>query len=56
LAWAYLPLPWKNWAISTLADLRSGYLFSVRDEGGTVVGPVDSYRYPLNFDLNIALE
>ena len=56
LAWAYLPLPRKNWAISVLADARSGYPFSVRDQTGTVIGPVDSYRYPLNFDLNIAIE
>ena len=34
LAWTYLPLPWKNWAISALADLRSGFPFSVRDPSG----------------------
>jgi hypothetical protein len=56
LAWGYLPLPWKNWAISALADMRSGFPFSVRDPSGTIVGAVDSYRYPLNFDLNIAIE
>jgi hypothetical protein len=56
VAWAYLPLPWKNWAVSTLADLRSGYPFSVRDQTGVVIGEVDSYRYPLNFDWNLALE
>ena len=56
LAWSYLPLPWKNWAVSLLADMRSGYPFSVRDQTGVVVGAVDSYRYPLNFDLNLALE
>ncbi|HUB80524.1 MAG TPA: TonB-dependent receptor [Bryobacteraceae bacterium] len=56
LGWAYVPLPWKNWAVSTLADMRSGYPFSVRDQGGAVIGQVDSYRYPLNFDLNIAIE
>jgi Carboxypeptidase regulatory-like domain len=56
LAWTYLPLPWKNWAISALADLRTGFPFSVRDPGGVVIGAVDSYRYPLNFDLNIAIE
>jgi len=56
LAWTYLPLPWRNWAISALADMRSGFPFSVRDQNGTVIGPVDSYRYPLNFDLNLAIE
>jgi hypothetical protein len=56
LAWAYLPLPWKNWAISGLADMRSGFPFSVRNPAGLVVGAVDSYRFPLNFDLNVAIE
>ncbi len=56
LAWAYLPLPWKNWAISVLSDMRTGFPFSIRDQTGLVVGAVDSYRYPLNFDLNIAIE
>jgi hypothetical protein len=56
LAWAYLPLPWKNWAISVLADMRTGFPFSVRDESGLILGAVDSYRYPMNFDLNIAIE
>lgn len=56
VAWTYLPLPWKNWAISALADMRSGYPFTVRDQTGVVIGAVDSYRYPLNFDLNIAIE
>ena len=56
LAWGYLPLPWKNWAISALADMRTGFPFSVRDPSGLVVGAVDSYRYPLNFDLNLAIE
>jgi hypothetical protein len=56
LAWAYLPLPLKNWAFSVLADMRSGFPFSIREENGIVVGAVDSYRYPLNFDLNLAIE
>jgi hypothetical protein len=56
LTWGYLPLPWKNWAVSGLADMRTGFPFSVRDQTGLIVGPVDSYRYPLNFDLNLAIE
>jgi hypothetical protein len=56
LAWGYLPLPWKNWAISVLADMRTGFPFSVRDQSGLIVGAVNSYRYPLNFDLNLAIE
>ena len=56
LAWAYLPLPRKNWAVSILTDWRSGFPYSVREQDGVVVGAVDSYRYPVNFDLNVALE
>jgi len=56
LGWTYLPLPWKNWAVSALADMRSGFPFSVREPSGPVVGAVNSYRYPLNFDLDIAIE
>jgi outer membrane receptor protein involved in Fe transport len=56
LAWSYLPLPWKNWAASVMADMRTGFPFSVRDPTGLIVGAFDSYRYPLNFDLNLAIE
>ncbi len=56
LGFGYLPLPWKNWAVSMLADMRTGYPFSVRDPSGLVIGAVDAYRYPLNFDLNLAIE
>jgi hypothetical protein len=56
LGWTYLPLPWKNWAVSALADLRSGFPFSVRDQSGVVVAAVDSYHYPVNFNLNLAIE
>jgi hypothetical protein len=61
LSWAYLPLPrhnWitKDWAVSVLADMRSGFPFSVRDQTGVIAGAFDSYRYPLHFDLNIAIE
>jgi TonB-dependent Receptor Plug Domain len=56
LGWTYFPLPWKNWAISALADLRTGFPFSIRQADGLVIGAVDSLRYPLNFDLNLAIE
>jgi hypothetical protein len=60
LAWAYLPVPvkrWsKNWSISVLSDMRSGYPFSIRQASGPVIGTVDSFRYPLFFDLNLAVE
>ncbi|HKE26688.1 MAG TPA: hypothetical protein VKB88_30250 [Bryobacteraceae bacterium] len=56
LGWAYFPTPWKNWAIAALADYRTGFPFAVTSDAGVVVGPVDSHRYPTNFDLNLALE
>ncbi len=56
LAWAYLPLPRKNWAVSILSNYRSGFPFSVRDETGVISGAVNSYRYPHTFDLNLAIE
>src|SRR5208337_1728478 len=56
LGWAYLPLPWKNWALPILADARTGFPFSIQDETGAIIGPVGSHRYPFHFDLNIHLE
>ena len=56
LAWAYLPLPWKDWAVTALADMRTGFAFSARAETGVIAGAFDSYRYPMNFDLNLAIE
>ncbi len=37
-------------------DWRSGLPFSVRDQTGLIYGAVDSHRFPVNFDLNIAVE
>jgi hypothetical protein len=56
LAWGYFPLHGRNWAGSFLADYRTGYPFSVTNDAGMVAGAVDSYRYPSNFDLNLAIE
>jgi hypothetical protein len=56
LGFAYLPLPFKNWAVAILGDARSGYPFSIVDQTGVISGPVDGHRYPFNFDLNVALE
>jgi hypothetical protein len=59
LSWGYLPLgKWvgPNWAFAYLADWRTGFPFSVTTDGGMVAGPVDSHRYPMNFDLNLHVE
>jgi hypothetical protein len=42
--------------VAALADARSGFPLSVEQQTGGVVGAVDSHRYPLNFDLNLAIE
>ena len=56
LSSGYLPVYFKKWAISYLADWRTGFPFSVVDPSNRVVGPVNSHRYPSNFDLNIHVE
>jgi hypothetical protein len=56
LGWGYFPLPLKNFSASVLADMRSGFPFSVRQQNGMISGTVDSYRYPINFNLNVAIE
>jgi hypothetical protein len=56
LGWGYFPLPRKNWAVAVLVDYRTGFPFSVTNDAGIVVGPVDSHRYPDNFDLNVHIE
>ncbi len=56
LAWAYFPLPWKNWAIAALADARTGFPFSAQEQSGAISGQPDSVRFPFNFDLNLGIE
>jgi hypothetical protein len=56
LSWGYLPLPLKHWAVSFLADARTGFPFSVRNAVGEVDGAVNSRRYPLFFEMNLHVE
>jgi outer membrane receptor protein involved in Fe transport len=56
VARGYGPLPWKNWSVSAFLEWRSGLPFSVRDQTGLIVGTVNGYRFPINFDLNLAVE
>jgi outer membrane receptor protein involved in Fe transport len=56
LAWAYLPLPLKDFSVAALVDARTGFPFSVEEQTGVITGGVNSLRYPFNFDLNIAVE
>ncbi len=59
LSWGYLPFgKWlgPNWAFAYLADWRTGFPYSVTTDAGMVSGPVDSNRFPANFDLNLHVE
>ena len=56
IAWGYLPLPRKNWAVAMLADYRTGFPFSVFAGDGEVLGPVSARRYPVFFEANAHLE
>jgi hypothetical protein len=56
LSWGYLPGWNPQWAFAYLLDVRTGFPFSVVRDSGAVVGPVNSYRYPTYFELNLHLE
>jgi Carboxypeptidase regulatory-like domain len=56
MGWAYLPLPWHDWAVAALVDYRTGFPYPVVDQTGAVQGAVDSHRYPSTFDLNLHIE
>jgi hypothetical protein len=42
--------------VAGLLEMRDGFPFSVQNEFGSIVGAVNSYRYPMYFDLNLHLE
>ena len=46
VSWGYLPTLWKDWAIAYLAEYHDGFPFSVQNNAGQIVGPVNSRRYP----------
>jgi outer membrane receptor for ferrienterochelin and colicin len=56
LSWGLLPAHFKNWSIAYLFETRSGFPFSVQWDNGQVVGPVNSHRLPLYFNLNLHAE
>jgi hypothetical protein len=56
LGWAYLPLPWRDWAAATLVEYRTGYPFSVQADDGRVLGALNSRRYPAFFAVNLHAE
>jgi Carboxypeptidase regulatory-like domain len=55
LSWSYFPLS-QRWAFAYMLEWRSGYPFSVEDERGSILGGVNSHRFPDFFELNVQLE
>ncbi|MBL8178044.1 MAG: TonB-dependent receptor [Bryobacterales bacterium] len=56
MSWGYLPTPWRKWSVAYLAEYRTGFPYSVQDTNGQLAGPVNSYRFPAFFELNLFLE
>jgi outer membrane receptor for ferrienterochelin and colicin len=56
VSWAYLPTGLKNWAVAYLFEYHSGFPFSVQNQAGEAVGPVNSISYPAFFELNLHIE
>ena len=56
VSWFYLPTPWKRWALAGLMEARNGFPFSVQKDDGSIVGAVNSARFPAYFSLNLHLE
>jgi hypothetical protein len=55
VSWGLLPTPLKRWSVAYLVDLHEGSPFSI-DNNGTVVGAVNSSRFPAYFELDLHLE
>ncbi len=55
VGWAYLPLFWKDWAVASLLETRTGFPFSIQN-GGFAIGDVNTRRFPAFFEWNLHLE
>jgi hypothetical protein len=56
VAWAYVPLRWKDWAIAANMEYHTGFPFSLENSAGQVVGPVNDWRFPDFLELNVHVE
>lgn len=58
LTWGVLPIPRvsDNWALAYMAEMHSGFPFSIQDEVGHTIGEANSLRFPVFFELNLHLE
>jgi outer membrane receptor for ferrienterochelin and colicin len=55
VGWAYLPLFWKNWAIASMVETRTGFPFATQS-AGFLVESLNGRRFPLFFEWNQHLE
>ena len=55
VSWGRVPLS-KKYALDYMLEWRSGFPFSVEDDEGRLVGPVNSRRLPDFFELNVSIE
>ena len=55
VGWTYLPLFWKDWAVAGMLETRTGFPFSIQNNG-RVIGDVNTRRYPAFFELNLHIE
>src|SRR5260370_28341394 len=56
MSWGYLPTPLKNWSVAFLLETHSGFPFSLERDDGSILGDLNSRRYPLFFELDLLLE
>ena len=56
IGWAYIPTPWKNWAVANLTEYHTGFPFSVNNDAGAIIGGPNSYRYPDFLEINLHVE
>jgi outer membrane receptor protein involved in Fe transport len=56
VGWAYVPTFWRDWAIASLFEYRTGFPFSIENTAGQVVGNVNSMRFPTFLELNLHIE
>jgi outer membrane receptor protein involved in Fe transport len=56
LSWFYLPTPWQKWSVAGLVEMRDGFPFSVQRDDSSIVGPVNSHRFPMYLNVNFHVE
>lgn len=55
VSWGSFPIG-KKTAVTLFAEWRDGFPFSIHDDNGKQVGPINSWRLPRHFNLNIHVQ